>query len=199
MPRQWSDLENSHHSLWGHAAEDCGAEVCCLHTRTDHAMRGFPQYYRYDRALMERTCPHGVGHPDPDQFGHLLTRMSEEDARAEFVHGCDGCCAGALTPEMQWAPPPAPKPLVTVAEIRAYMADIREAIEAAKHPDQWVLFVPEAQVDELVERLHAEGLNNARVSPLRPPMGTGTAAQCIAINASELDRQLANPFGIPRR
>lgn len=29
----------------------------------------------------ERTCPHGVGHPDPDD-------VLNEDK----VHGCDGCC-----------------------------------------------------------------------------------------------------------
>lgn len=30
---------------------------------------------------MERICPHGVGHPDPD------------DTNPDTVHGCDGCCA----------------------------------------------------------------------------------------------------------
>ena len=33
---------------------------------------------------MERTCPHGVGHPDPDSpWAH--------DSH-EWIHGCDGCC-----------------------------------------------------------------------------------------------------------
>jgi hypothetical protein len=35
---------------------------------------------------MERICPHGVGHPDPDEYAIA----SGGDAG---VHGCDGCCA----------------------------------------------------------------------------------------------------------
>jgi hypothetical protein len=30
---------------------------------------------------MERICPHGVGHPDPDDV-----------FATDTVHGCDGCC-----------------------------------------------------------------------------------------------------------
>lgn len=40
----------------------------------------WPQHWRGDRHLMERICPHGVGHPDPD------------DINPDGVHGCDGCC-----------------------------------------------------------------------------------------------------------
>jgi hypothetical protein len=34
---------------------------------------------------MERICPHGIGHPDPDDpaFKNPI----------EGVHGCDGCCS----------------------------------------------------------------------------------------------------------
>ena len=34
-----------------------------------------------DRRIMERICPHGVGHPDPDDV-----------LNQDRVHGCDGCC-----------------------------------------------------------------------------------------------------------
>jgi hypothetical protein len=54
---------------------------CPLHRRTDHHMRAWPQHWRDDRGIMERTCPHGIGHPDPD------------DPTTDTVHGCDGCCA----------------------------------------------------------------------------------------------------------
>lgn len=37
-------------------------------------------HWRDDRSFMERICPHGVGHPDPD------------DEHADPIHGCDGCC-----------------------------------------------------------------------------------------------------------
>jgi hypothetical protein len=49
-------------------------------------MRAFPQKWRGDKNMMERICPHGIGHPDPDEINlHLPSRK---------VHGCDGCCEG---------------------------------------------------------------------------------------------------------
>lgn len=54
---------------------------CVIHKKTDHNMRVFPQHYRSDTGEMERLCPHGIGHPDPD------------DTRANKTHGCDGCCS----------------------------------------------------------------------------------------------------------
>lgn len=52
-------------------------------------MRDFPQNFRPDRGIMERVCPHGVGHPDPDDhyYWSSLGRLSEF-----LLHGCDGCC-----------------------------------------------------------------------------------------------------------
>lgn len=61
---------------------DNGQPVCCIHNPSDHHMVTWPQNWRADRALMERVCPHGVGHPDPDG----LFRDGDD------VHGCDGCC-----------------------------------------------------------------------------------------------------------
>lgn len=68
--------------IWAHRRRDCLGSPCPIHERTDHRMRGWPQHWRADRALMERLCPHGVGHPDPDQ-----RRLADGG-----VHGCDGCC-----------------------------------------------------------------------------------------------------------
>jgi hypothetical protein len=73
-----------------HPADSCAGESCTIHKRSEHPMRTFPQHWRSDRALMERICPHGVGHPDPDD--HKLTGPH---AQAEATHGCDGCCSGA--------------------------------------------------------------------------------------------------------
>jgi hypothetical protein len=55
-------------------------------------MQDFPQHFRFDRALMERTCPHGVGHPDPDDLEYKRLFLGDEEAAWESVHGCDGCC-----------------------------------------------------------------------------------------------------------
>ena len=57
--------------------------------RSDHAMRSFPQSFRSDAGFIERICPHGIGHPDPD------------DPFAPSVHGCDGCCATSSTEDVE--------------------------------------------------------------------------------------------------
>lgn len=63
-----------------HPQDACAGRPCCVHNPSDHHMRSWPQHWRGDRGLMERICPHGVGHPDPD------------DINPDDVHGCDGCC-----------------------------------------------------------------------------------------------------------
>lgn len=67
-----------------HEQWECLGRYCTIHKQSDHKMRGMKQRWRMDRALMERVCSHGVGHPDPDEIG------LEESGRG--VHGCDGCC-----------------------------------------------------------------------------------------------------------
>lgn len=63
-----------------HDEKDC-VPPCPIHSPSDHVMRGFPTHWRFDRRIMERICPHGIGHPDPD------------DRTEDGVHGCDGCCS----------------------------------------------------------------------------------------------------------
>ena len=84
-------LENTSEVIWAHEKSDCAEQVCCIHNRTNHSMRTFPQHFRTDRGIMERTCPHGVGHPDPDQILWLKATLGEK-AQYELIHGCDGCC-----------------------------------------------------------------------------------------------------------
>ena len=79
------NLEHSPQYLFVHDKKICLGEYCTVHRRSDHAMRSFPQNWRWDRGLMERICPHMVGHPDPDEIG--LTQ------NGRGVHGCDGCCS----------------------------------------------------------------------------------------------------------
>ena len=73
-------LENTDITLLVHNTDKCIGEACTIHNRSNHSMRSCPQHYRFDRGIMERTCPHGVGHPDPD------------DPSEDKSHGCDGCC-----------------------------------------------------------------------------------------------------------
>jgi hypothetical protein len=67
-----------------HDKDKCAGEHCCIHNPSNHHMVTWPQHWRDDRGLMERICPHGVGHPDPDD-----PKIANE---YEAIHGCDGCC-----------------------------------------------------------------------------------------------------------
>lgn len=81
-------LEHTDIVLNTHRASDCMGHYCTIHNRSDHSMRSFPQWWRNDRGIMERICPHGIGHPDPDDYKVMLSK-------AEQIHGCDGCCGSA--------------------------------------------------------------------------------------------------------
>lgn len=86
-----SRLEHTDDYLITHGPDECAGERCCIHNRSDHVMRGFPQLFRWDRGIMERMCPHGTGHPDPDQEDFFLKAFGDQ-AKYEWYHGCDGCC-----------------------------------------------------------------------------------------------------------
>jgi hypothetical protein len=91
-----SDLIGMHFGgpLLVHDPERCAGQVCCIHAPSDHPMRDWPQLWRGDRQLMERVCPHGTGHPDPDDIDYKRRTRGDEYARYESIHGCDGCCSG---------------------------------------------------------------------------------------------------------
>lgn len=71
-----------------HDPARCDGQGCVLHHPSDHHMREWPTHWRADTRLMERICPHGVGHPDPDDDAHF-ERIGQG---WKSVHGCDGCC-----------------------------------------------------------------------------------------------------------
>ena len=78
-------LEHTDSWMYCHEYSRCRDGYCTLHNRSNHNMRSFPQLWRADRGIMERVCPHGIGHPDPDEF---RIRNGEDDGS----HGCDTCC-----------------------------------------------------------------------------------------------------------
>jgi len=77
-----------------HHPRHCSGQTCCIHDPSNHRMVDFPQLWRDDRKLMERTCPHGVGHPDPDALEHQRMRFGDEAARIYGLHGCPCNCCG---------------------------------------------------------------------------------------------------------
>lgn len=72
-----------------HKPDQCVGEVCVIHNPSDHHMVTWPMHWRADRRLMERKCPHGVGHPDPDGLAYEV----KQGRTYQSVHGCDGCCS----------------------------------------------------------------------------------------------------------
>jgi hypothetical protein len=89
-----------------HPAEACAGEFCCIHNPSPHHMVTWPLNWRADRGIMERICPHGTGHPDPDCSAYRKRayeargpRFDEDgweiDGWDSGVHGCEGCCSGA--------------------------------------------------------------------------------------------------------
>ena len=71
-----------------HEPETCTGSYCVIHNPSNHHMVGWQTHWRGDRQLMERICPHGIGHPDPDHMGHLPASQRS----IESIHGCCGCC-----------------------------------------------------------------------------------------------------------
>jgi hypothetical protein len=75
-----------------HRKDECIGEHCVMHNPSEHGMSDWPMHYREDRAIFERTCPHGIGHPDPDQREAWKELLPPLDAAAQQIHACDGCC-----------------------------------------------------------------------------------------------------------
>lgn len=75
-----------------HPASQCTGQPCCIHNPSAHPLSHAPLHWRADRSLMERTCSHGVGHPDPDDLAYKRRVRGDEYAYYEGIHGCDGCC-----------------------------------------------------------------------------------------------------------
>lgn len=69
---------------------DC-ADGCMIHhpTAGDIAnVEHWPYHWRDDKGVMERKCPHGIGHPDIDDANYQNRNFREH----LNIHGCDGCC-----------------------------------------------------------------------------------------------------------
>jgi hypothetical protein len=79
-----------------HLGSRCAGRPCVIHNPTDHPMADYVLHYRDDRNIFERICPHGVGHPDPDQFEY----WDYSDQSYQSIHGCDGCCPGSVVFEV---------------------------------------------------------------------------------------------------
>lgn len=78
---------------WVHNPDKCRGERCVFHNPTPHSMSDRPIVIR-ETGLIERTCIHGIGHPDPDSQDY----MDRTTGQGYGVHGCDGCCSSRSVP-----------------------------------------------------------------------------------------------------
>lgn len=82
-----------------HKPSACAGRACVIHAPSDHHMVDWPTNWRDGGFFdikpphMERVCPHGIGHPDPDDAAY------HESIGGDISnHGCDGCCRLPKTP-----------------------------------------------------------------------------------------------------
>jgi hypothetical protein len=76
-----------------HPRSECAGRTCVVHNPSDHLMRDWPMIWRSDKGLMERACPHGIGHPDPDDLYYKELVGGPDMRKVYGIHGCDGCCS----------------------------------------------------------------------------------------------------------
>lgn len=80
-------------TLRTHPRHDCARQWCVIHN-PNPAWDFGPLFWRSDRAIMERICQHGVGHPAREEWDRWVEWYDITRARTEWSHGCDGCCVG---------------------------------------------------------------------------------------------------------
>ena len=88
--------------LHSHGPSVCAAQPwgCWIHNPVQHSLSDAPVIWREDRAIAERLCEHGIGHPDWQECCYQLQIRS----RDVTVHGCDGCCLPVPDGLRRWLP-----------------------------------------------------------------------------------------------
>lgn len=81
---------NEHQVLTAHDNSACKGRYCSVHNPSPEAEAVGERWWRKDRGMMERICPHGVGHPDRDEIAFRERAGLETEYFG--MHGCDGCC-----------------------------------------------------------------------------------------------------------
>jgi hypothetical protein len=112
----WVGDEVQGHWLRVHPPMRC-RPACPIHWPSKHPLAGAPLAWDQDAGVINRTCGHGVDHPDPDdQQVRLHPDLGEHD-------GCDGCCTAATIPGELATPGGA-----VTAALRELQATLRRSI-----------------------------------------------------------------------
>lgn len=93
-PNEWTS--GTGQKLYVHLENDDCKNGCAIHNPTLEPHPDWPQHWRSDTQVMERICPHGVGHPDLDHLNYLIRTGKAVEAGWQSIHGCDGCCGAPL-------------------------------------------------------------------------------------------------------
>ena len=75
-----------------HTIDQCAGEPCVIHNPSSHHMGLWPHLWDDVAGSMWRSCPHGFGHPDPDDVAFQRRAYGHDRASKRLIHGCDGCC-----------------------------------------------------------------------------------------------------------
>lgn len=88
--------------LGAHTEEACGGRSCALHGPSDHWARDMPLRWVHPggetdgpatrRGRMERLCPHGVWHDDPDDLAFRKDRGMDRHLAGILPAECDCPC-----------------------------------------------------------------------------------------------------------
>lgn len=102
---RWHSLEACDQTRAAATRQGITLDHCVIHNPSAHPLRDWPMILR-ETNLIERMCPHHVGHPDPDS-ARAMDFMRYGRINDEFgftVHGCDGCCQkpGVETLDVVW-------------------------------------------------------------------------------------------------
>lgn len=80
-----------------HPRSRCAGDFCSVHNPSDHPLKDAPRNWRSDRGLMERICPCGTNHPDPDDIEFTRRIRGDRAAHIRSIHGCcpETCCGNS--------------------------------------------------------------------------------------------------------
>lgn len=74
--------------LQTHERGQCFGQWCAVHQPMPGPWAEWPRQWRQDRSIMERKCPHGVGHPVAEMYDFAVAQGRAYD----LVHGCCRDC-----------------------------------------------------------------------------------------------------------
>lgn len=84
-------LLESGQTIQCHERTECLGQWCAIHQPMPGPWAEWPRLWHNEHNIMERTCPHGIGHPVAEMYDFYI-----DNGRAfDLVHGCCSECVCA--------------------------------------------------------------------------------------------------------